>query len=418
MTGGGRIAGLAFALSLGIAAPVMAEPEPVSDWRWVDAATGELATVPELRALSEAYPDSATVHRRLLAAQMAAGDAGGAETAWVLAERGFAFSDAGAGQIAVSLPEQQGIGFLTANEANRTRIEASELLDTVPAAARLVESVARDPASGTLLVGTVVSRQLLAKAPEGDWEAVDLEQAGSLAGMAHDPARGLIWIASGMFEETPGTPAYAAALGFDPGQRKVVRTLYANGEVPLGDIAVGDDGRVFAANPLAGEIHYADPSTEDGFRALVGAGVFRSPQGMVKVPERNRLIVSDYRYGLAALDWDSGKVRRIVSPGTHWLDGIDALLRHGNSLIAIQNGHQPMRILKLDMREDWLAIEKVTVLESAHSDWTEPVGGAIDGDRLIYVATGQWDVFGEGGTMRDGKQPRPTGIRALPLSNR
>ena len=418
MTGRGRIAGLAFALSLGMAAPVLAEPEPVSDWRWVDAETGSEATVSGLRALAEAYPDSATVHRRLLGAQLAAVDPDAAETAGVLAERGFAFSDAGAEQIAAGLPQQQGLAFGRANEANRVRIEASELLDTVPATAHLVEGVARDPASGTLFVGTVVSRQLLAKAPDGDWRPVELEQTGSLSGMAHDPARGLIWIASGMFEETPGAPVYAAALGFDPGQGKVVRTLYANGEVPLGDIAVGDDGRVFAANPLAGEIHYADPSTEEGFRALVGAGVFRSPQGMVKVPGRNRLIVSDYRYGLAALDWDSGKVWRIASPGTHWLDGIDALLRYGNSLIAVQNGHQPMRILHLDMREDWLAIDKVTVLESGHPEWTEPVGAWIDGDRLIYVATGQWDVFGEGGAVRDGKEPLPTRIRSLPLGER
>ena len=84
----------------------------------------------------------------------------------------------------------------------------------------------------------------------------------------------------------------------------------------------------------------------------------------------------------------------------------------------MQNGHQPMRILRLDMREDWLAIEKVTVLESGHTDWTEPVGAWIDGDRLIYVATGQWDVFGEDGTVRDGKEPLPTRIRALPLGER
>lgn len=413
-----RPAGLAVALCLGLAAPTVAEPEPIPTWRWVDAGTGDLATVAELRALAEAYPDSATIHRRLLAAQLGTDDPGGADTARQLVERGFAFSDAGAGQIAAGLPERQGADFAEVNRANRVRIEASALLETIPAAARLVEGIARDPASGTLYVSTIVSRQLWSKPPVGDWRPIDLDQAGSLAGMVHDPSRGLIWTTSGMFDETPGAPAYATAIGFDPRQGKAVRTLYANGMVPLGDIALGDDGRVFAANPLAGEIHYADPATEEGFRALVGAGVFRSPQGMVKVPGRNGLIVSDYSYGLAALDWDSGKVWRIASPGTHWLDGIDALLRYGNSLIAVQNGHQPMRILKLDMREDWLAIEKVTVLESGHPDWTEPVGASIDGDRLIYVATGQWDVFGAGGAVREGKQPRPTAIRALPLGER
>lgn len=279
-----------------------------------------------------------------------------------------------------------------------------------------MEGVAVDPVGGSLVASTIVSRKLYRQGSDGAWLAVALEGTGSLAAMAPDPARGLVWIASGTFAETPGTPAYAAALGFDPATGTVKRTLYANGFVPLGDITVGDDGRIFAANPVAGEIHYADPDTEEGFRALIGAGVFRSPQGMVKVPGRNRLLVSDYSYGLAAIDWDSGKVWQIGSIAGEWLDGIDTLLRYGQSLIAVQNGHQPQRILRLDMSDDWLAVTKVTVLEAANPAWTEPVGAAIDGDRLLYLATGQWDVFSEGGAVRDGKKPQPTAVRALDLS--
>lgn len=401
-----------------LTAPLSAEPDPSSDaeWRLVGQQTDEITSVTQLRMLAEAYPDSAAVHRRLLAAQFAAGDLGADATAEALVRRGFAFSDSGSEQIASGLRTTgQGIRFSALNKANRSAVEASILVDTVPESALLVEGVARDPATGTLVASTVVSRQFVAKRAGADWHALDLGTTGSLSGMVADDKRGCIWVASGTFEETPGDPAYAATLCVDADHGKVLKTLYANGAVPLGDIALGDDGQLFVANPLAGEIHSANPDTDQGFRALVGAGVFRSPQGMVKVPGRNRLIVSDYRYGLAALDWDTGRVWRISSPGTHWLDGIDALLRYGNSLIAVQNGHQPMRILKLDMRDDWLSIEKVTVLESNHSEWTEPVGASIDGDRLIYLATGQWDVFGKGGVVRDGKQPRPTAIRALPL---
>jgi hypothetical protein len=401
-----------------LVAPVSAgEPaSPAAEWRWVDAATGTLSSVAELEQLAEQFPDSAAVHRRLLGAQLDAGDPGAADTALELVQRGFAFSDGGAGQIAAAIPDAAAkAAFLEVNAANRAQVGSSEQIAEVPADALLVEGIAHDPAGGTLYASTIVSRGLYRGSSDGNWQPVALGENGSLAAMAPDPARGLIWIASGIFDETPGDPAYSAALGFDPAQGKVVRTLYANGFVPLGDIAVGDDGRIFAANPVAGEIHYADPATEEGFRALVGAGVFRSPQGMVKVPGRNRLIVSDYGYGLAVLDWDSGKLWRITSPGAAWLDGIDALLRHGQSLIAVQNGHQPPRILKLDMGADWLSIEKITVLEAANPEWTEPVGAAIDGNRLLYVATGQWGVFGQGGEIREGQVARPTAIRALVL---
>ncbi|UIP05674.1 hypothetical protein LY632_08095 [Erythrobacter sp. SDW2] len=414
-----RHAALALLLTTCLAAPASAGEliPPIEEWQFVTEETGQLATVEELQALAERYPDSASVYRRLLGAQLEAGDPEAVDTALTLVERGYAFSDAGADAIAAAIGDEETKElFLAVNEVSKERVGSSTLVANVPADAMLVEGVAVDPVNGRLMVSTVVSRKLFRPDDGGAWEAIEIENAGSLSAMVPDPDRGLIWIASGEFDETPGDPAYAAALGFDPATGRVARTLYANGFVPLGDIAVGDDGRVFAANPVAGEIHYADPDSEEGFRALVGAGVFRSPQGMVKVPEQNRLIVSDYSYGLAMLDWDSGKLWRIGNATGEWLDGIDALLRYGNSLIAVQNGLQPKRIVKLDMTEDWLAVTKATVLEAASPDWTEPVGATIDRDRLLYVATGQWDVFGEGGAVREGNQPKPTDIRAIDLS--
>lgn len=411
-------AALALLLATCLAAPASAGEliPPVEEWTFVTAETGKLSTVEELQALADQFPDSATVFRRLLGAQLEAGDAAAADTAMLLVTRGFAFSDNGAAIIARSFEhEDERATFLALNTEARAQKGTSIQIAEIPADAQLVEGVAVDPVGGSLLAGTIVSRTLYQQESDGAWQALKLENAGSLAAMAPDPERGLVWIASGKFDETPGNPAYAAALGFDPTTGTVKRTLYANGFVPLGDIAVGDDGRIFAANPVAGEIHYADPDTEDGFGALVGAGVFRSPQGMVKVPGQNRLIISDYSYGLAMLDWDSGKVTRVGNISGEWLDGIDALLRYGNSMIAVQNGLQPARIVKLDLTEDWQTVARVTILEAANPEWTEPLGAAIDGDRLLYVATGQWDVFGEGGAVREGKTPQPTAIRALEL---
>ncbi len=231
-----------------------------------------------------------------------------------------------------------------------------------------------------------------------------------------DPAAKLFWIASGDFDVTPGDKVYSALLGFDPVQGIVVRKLYANGMVALGDVAVGDDGTVYVSDPVEGIIHYAAPGDE-GLHPLVGPGVFRSPQGMVAVPGKKLLIVSDYRYGLALLDTASGKVSRIVSAKPAMLDGIDGLARDGHSLIAVQNGTRPKRIVQLEMSGDWLTVEKLTVLESAHSAWTEPVGGSVSGGQFLYLGTGQWDRFAEGGTPAEGTAPGPTEVRALKLDD-
>ena len=383
-------------------------------WTPVTAETGSSDEPAALVDLAYEYPDSAAVRLKLLNALYDAGDEAFSGQAMALAVKGYALSEAGEATVSERLDPDYALLFGARTAGNRVPIEASRPLATLPAEAQLVEGVARDPETGDLYATTVISRALFVKRGEAPWERIELDEAGSLSGIAWDAKRKLFWIASGVLPQTPGDPVYSAALGFDPRQGKVVRKLYANGMVPLGDIAVGEDGLVYAANPLAGEIHFSDPDRDEGFRALVGQGIFRSPQGMVPVPDTNLLIVSDYGYGLAALDRSNGKVWRITGASV-FLDGIDALQRHGRSLIAVQNGHRPMRILKLDMAKDWLSIEKVTVLESAHPAWTEPVGGTVEDGELLYVGNGQWANFGEGGTLNEGAVHAPAELRALPL---
>jgi len=386
-----------------------------TEWRGVNAATGQLSSVEELQALAEDFPDSASVQLRLVNALANAGDTESAgRVALALAARGYAFGKESEEVIARLLDPDFAELFRSSTEANRRQVEASRVLATLPPEALLVESVARDPKTGWLYATTVVSRQLWVKRGDTEWEGLELEGAGSLSGIAWDAASGLFWIASGNFEQTPGDKVFAALLGFDPKTGTIERRLFANGMGALGDVAVGVDGTVYVSDPVQGIIHYAPPRAT-GLRALVDPGVFRSPQGMVAVPNTSLVIVSDYRYGLAVLDSEDGRVRRITGGGGHFLDGIDALQLDGKSLLAVQNGHNPMRILRIDMNRDWLGIARIAVLESGHSSWTEPVGGTLDKDDFLYVGTGQWERFGEGGAVREGTNPEPTQIRRLPL---
>ncbi len=98
------------------------------------------------------------------------------------------------------------------------------------------------------------------------------------------------------------------------------------------------------------------------------------------------------------------------------LDGVDGLWRYGSELIAVQNGTSPMRISALELSEDGTRVIGHRVLEQAHSEWTEPSSGSIDGDALIYVGNGQWDRYIEG-ELKEGMEALPTQIRRLPLAS-
>ncbi|GAA0279790.1 hypothetical protein GCM10009127_21130 [Alteraurantiacibacter aestuarii] len=55
-----------------------------------------------------------------------------------------------------------------------------------------------------------------------------------------------------------------------------------------------------------------------------------------------------------------------------------------------------------------------TDTEPTNPAWTEPLGGSVSQGVLLYVATGQWDRFAQGGRVNEGQEPVPTEIRSLP----
>lgn len=130
----------------------------------------------------------------------------------------------------------------------------------------------------------------------------------------------------------------------------------------------------------------------------------------------SRLYASDYRYGLAVIDIATGAVSRLTADIPVLLDGIDGLWLHEGELIAVQNGISPMRILALLLSDDGTRITAMRVLEQAHPDWTEPLGGDIHEGALYYLGNGSWDLFEEGGKLKEGAELRPTDIRRLELA--
>ena len=370
------------------------------------------------RRLAEAFPDSASVRLRLLNAYYVTEDEKGLRqvTLW-LAERGHTFSESVTESLLALFPADEREELEAAFSRNEASLTASSLIAYMPASIELVESAARDPGSGVLWATSVVSRSLVVQARDGAWKAVKLSQAGSLSGLVFDPRRKLLWVASAVVDQTPSPEnAFRGLIAVDPESRREVARYAMPGTASPGDIALGTGGSVYASDPLGGGIYVLHP---DGAQIaeLVAPGTFRSPQGIAPAPDGALLHISDYRYGLAAINLASGKVLRVRAGVPLMLDGIDGLWRYGDSLVAVQNGSQPMRIVRILLSPDGLEATGAEVLEQAHPDWTEPVGGSLSGDELIYVATGQWDRFGEQGKIFAGAESVATRLHSLPLAD-
>lgn len=404
--------------ALALASPIAAQDAPA--WRPVDAETGKIQDVEGLEALSEAFPDSGSVRLRLLQAQMAADDFDGLiESLMWLKARGYVFSEAAQnyfphyfgdeGEASEDAPIRE----LLISEAEV--IEASTVVATLPSEAGLIESVLKDPETGDL-VATSYSEGMIwqYESPESHLE-YSISDYSRFSGIAIDPVSGQTWISMGALphpiEAGETVPALTSlCLDLDcTGQLSVVNFAAES----LNDLHATHDGTLYASDSIGGGI-YRRATNSKTLEQFIAPGILRSPQGIASSEDWPRIYVSDYRYGIAMIDTSNGVAARLASDVPVLLDGIDGLWMHNGELIAVQNGTSPMRISAFKLSKDGTRITAARVLEQAHSGWTEPLGGSISDDALIYVATGQWDRY-ENGNLREGMKAIPTTIRRLPL---
>ena len=224
------------------------------------------------------------------------------------------------------------------------------------------------------------------------------------------------WAASANLDQSDDPePLFTGLIGLRDGFQNPVLVPAPASAKALSDLTIGSDATVYASDPTGGGL-YRKPVGATELEVLIEPGTFRSPQGLALSEDEKLLYVSDYRYGLAFIDLESRTVFRLTSAVPAILDGVDGLWRYGKRLIAMQNGTAPMRISAFTLSQDGRRIIAVETLEQAHSGWTEPLGGSLSGDALVYVATGQWDRFVMGEPAQD-KPPIPTEIRRLPLAS-
>lgn len=334
-----------------------------------------------------------------------------------LAAMGGGLSKASQERIAPLIRTDRRGQLLGALGLNSTPLETSHVFGGIPADQRLVEGIVFDPKRQKLLVSTVVDGHLLVQ--EGaNWRKAALPDGiGGLFGMALDDKRRRLWIAVGVAEPvadksaiTPGVLEVDA----DTLQPVDLKTMPAGAEGSPGDVAIGADGTIYVSDGLKGGVYRCAPGCTILSALVPPGGPIRSPQGMAPTRDGKALLVAGYGQGLARIDLASGALTWLAGRESLMLDGIDGLVRSETGLLAIQNGTSPRRIVRIHLNTEETAVDHVDVLERANRAWGEPTLGTVAGPDFVYVADGQWEVWGEGGKPRDGQAPRATVLRALP----
>lgn len=298
-----------------------------------------------------------------------------------------------------------------------------ETLATTPEVPLLIEGVARD-AAGDLVLSSVHHAKLVRLANDGSLVPFGPEGRQAMFGLVADPARGSLWVASSPSDNDDLADRPAELLQIDAATGEVRAAYAADGlEHAFGDVAVGPDGAVFVGDTKARQVLVLRPggTALDVLAALPEHG---SPQGMVVSPDGRWLVFSDYVTGLHRLDIGAGRQERrdftaetftpLPGPEGTELRGIDGLARHGDRIIAIQNGTRTPRVLQLTLNADWSAITAHLALVEG-PPLSEPTTGFVEGESLVFVSRSQWTDFGPDGRPTSAT-PAPAVVSRLSLS--
>lgn len=271
---------------------------------------------------------------------------------------------------------------------------------TIPEKGLVAEGVAYDPKSKAFFVSSIRRRKIFridAAGKISEFVSAGRDGIRSALGMRVDPKRRILWVASQAIPSMEGyrkdDPRAAAVFEYDvdTGKLRQEHLPPAGGDsAGFDDLTVAPDGTVFINDAFNPRIWRIAPGA--GIEVFLASDAFGGTQGLAVSGDGKTLYVSDYRR-LFAVDLASKGVTAVAVPADLGLNGIDGLALFEKSLLAIQNGVIPHRVVRLDLAADGVTIAKSRILEMNHPDFDEPTLGVVADGWLYFSAGSQGQKF-------------------------
>ena len=230
---------------------------------------------------------------------------------------------------------------------------------------------------------------------------------GAILGVHMDPDGRHLWATTAgipqMRDYAPADSAIAALLKV----RIADGVIVARWDLPLsalghtlGDVAVSASGDVFTSDSRE-PVLYRLRRGATQFEAFRDP-LFRSLQGIAIPPEGRHVYVADYSHGLLRVDLASKQVTRLADAASSTSLGVDGLVWYHNSLIGIQNGVAPARVVRFHLDASGTRIVRQEILDRNSDVADEPTIGVVIGSEYVYVANSQWEKHDDNGVRLTG----------------
>lgn len=272
-----------------------------------------------------------------------------------------------------------------------TPVRSSRHRYTIEQLGLIPEGISIDSATGRLFVGSMRTGDIYVideKDRLSKFATVSHEGKLAAIGLVTDEARGMLWAIGSSFDTVEEFDAATAArtglFGFDLQSGDLVKEYIGDDSFTgFNDVTVAPSGDIYLSGGELGIIRRGSDVIEHFETDMM---IFGS-NGITVDPDGEKLFVSSYPVGVAVIELRTGASRWLQATSDTTLYGIDGLYWYEGDLIAVQNGVNPWRLIRIRLDEPRTSVSSVEFIEFANEEF-EPTTGAIVDGLIHYVGQG------------------------------
>ncbi len=304
---------------------------------------------------------------------------------------------------------------------------SAETAFTIPYKGLISKGIAYDPKNEAFFVGTVRTGEIFRFGKDKNIkpfiQANEKNGMWAVLGLAIDSERRHLWVASAVVPQFLGFVPKANGISgifkydLDNGQL-LKRYMAPHDKLPhlFADLTLTKQGDVYITDSIA-PLVFKIPATTDTMEQFFHGQNFINFRGVSFSEKHEYLYVADYALGIIVVD-TKGKQARIAEKSPHLnLTGIDSMTYDdaSESLIVVQSGFSPQRIMRLDLADNGGVIKNAQPIVGNHSEFADPALGTLVDDMFYFVANSQWGLFQNSNQATDPTQEQETHILRSPI---
>ena len=282
----------------------------------------------------------------------------------------------------------------------------SDTAFTIPDKSLHIECIAST--KNGFYLGSIHKRKIIFVDNKGtvrDFTSEGQDGLASVFGIKVDENAGVLWACSSPMREMENfdSTVTSGVYKYDLKTKKLVAKFTPNEkdikEFVFGDLLLSKTGEVFVSDSKNNIVFKVNEKYKSLDR-FYWSKEFWNLQGISFSDDGGSMFIADYIKGLYKIDMKSKMVIKLNEPSDLSLKSVDGLTFYKGSLIAIQNGISPMRVVRYYLSKDFSSIVKAEIIDKAHPAFNEPTIGCISKDNFYYVANSLWSGYTKEGNLK------------------